>query len=352
MKNDLNKIDEITNNFENNLIVKATKRNEFKKFSSKAFKIIKKALLTLVIASVAAVSACTVVTTTNPGNNPGTNPGTDPGTNPGEQTQHSELLLDILEDNYYDQTTQEFYDAKYFLQKADAIPYQFLIEQGHDVEKLKTNELSAYSIIYTLGDDKNNIYLSNRIENEGIDTYYTFYTLKYPLTNQEYDDMVMLFENNYIQSGYFIQELAKQKEPTVIADVNTTKKYYDDFYKKFKNSEAYVHDILGTDKIEIDFLNFSKEEQTFSIAVRTDTSECTQKGMVYTNAEIRHMDLIPSFNPITTVSYDDTIYNGPIYFNSTNFEEYKSNSIEITYFYNHKNLYNIFDLKSDLVNEI
>ena len=332
--------------FESKPIDKDTKRHK-KSVLSGNFGKIKKAMLCLVLAFVSIFSACTAGTA-NPDVDPGKDPGTVPDTTPEEQTQYSQLLLDILDDDYYDRTTQEFYDAKYFLQKADALPYQFLMEQGHDVEKIMTNELYEYSIAYTLGDDKNNVYVSTRVENEGIDTYYTSYTLKYSLTDQEYNDMVMLFENNYIQSGYFIQELAKQKQPTVLANVNTTEKYYDDFYKKFKNSEVYVDDIFGTDIIEIDFLYFSKEEQTFSVAVRTNPSECVQKGMVYTDAEIRYMDLIPSFNYVTTVSYDDTIYNGPIYFNATNFEEYKSNSVEVTYFYNHKNLYNIFNLKSKL----
>lgn len=121
-------------------------------------------------------------------------------------------------DNSYYETTNEYYhyqNAKY-----NAIPYGFLEDEGFDIDKIKNNQVSSQSDMYL---DGNDLFIELRIENKASTNYFTNYILKYSLTDQEINELDILFKDfgsrtkeTFYQAPFFIQELSYLKTPEVV----------------------------------------------------------------------------------------------------------------------------------------
>ena len=195
----------------------------------------------------------------------------DPTSEPEEK--YSQILQDVLESDYYAELT-DMYEAawNYPITKAhEAIPYAFLSREGFDIQAIKDEEIDCDSVAYIKNDDTSTLYLSTKVVTDGADPYYTCYTLSYPLTDKEYDDLVMLHQEKYIQAPYFIQELDNQKTAEVISKASITVEAYDGILN-YLVGFAQMTSAFGTDKLDLDFIDFSVDNQTFEVNLRTTSN--------------------------------------------------------------------------------
>ena len=314
-----------------NLIARAC--NRMKLLFSKA-KIKKRiaaiALATSVIVGAGALTACN--------NNPSIDPNPTPTPTPEPTTEYSQILNDVLDSDYYDSLTDMYRDgASFQISKAhEAIPYAFLSREGYDVQAIKDEEIDCDSVAYIKNNDTNTLYLSTRVETNGADPYYTCYTLSYSLTDDQYDDLVMLHEGKYIQAPYFIQELDNQKTARVESKASITVEAYDDLLQTFTGNQNYSTSVFGTDDLEMDFLDFSVNNNTFEVNLRTrpdrGNNTSTMVMIVY-NGQLRNIKLIPALSGnISTLSNNSSVFTGPYYWNPTNRDEFNTNDDSLTYF--------------------
>ena len=314
-----------------NLIARAC--NRMKLLFSKA-KIKKRiaaiALATSVIVGAGALTACN--------NNPSIDPNPTPTPTPEPTTEYSQILNDVLDSDYYDSLTDMYRDgASFQISKAhEAIPYAFLSREGYDVQAIKDEEIDCDSVAYIKNNDTNTLYLSTRVETNGADPYYTCYTLSYSLTDDQYDDLVMLHEGKYIQAPYFIQELDNQKTARVESKASITVEAYDDLLQTFTGNQNYSTSVFGTDDLEMDFLDFSVNNNTFEVNLRTrpdrGNNTSTMVMIVY-NGQLRNIKLIPALSGnISTLSNNSSVFTGPYYWNPTNRDEFNTNYDSLTYF--------------------
>lgn len=234
------------------------------------------ATLTLASAmSVCTLSGCFASTTNDPSDNGGNNPGGNGGGN-GNQTQttkYSAILEAVLNDAEYNALIEKLTagdkqigTGNYF----EPHPYAFLAKQGHNISDIKDDKLNCFTTSYTIGNDKNNLYVTTRVENKSSTPYYSCYLLKYSLTNQEYDDLKMLHEGEYIQSPLFIQKLSEKKTPSVEYNAKITTSAYDRLLNRIrKNNSEDFKNMFGSQDMEIDFCGFSTESKIFTINMRS-----------------------------------------------------------------------------------
>lgn len=307
------------------------------------------ALATSVIVGAGALTACN--------NNPSIDPNPTPTPTPGPTTEYSQILNDVLDSDYYADLTDSYRDAwSYPITKAhEAIPYAFLSREGYDIQAIKDEEIDCDSVAYIKNNDTNTLYLSTRVETNGADPYYTCYTLRYSLTDDEYDDLVMLHEGKYIQAPYFIQELDNQKTAHVESKASITVEVYDELEQSLINNKNFSSSVFGTDKITLDFLNFSVKNNTFDINVRETPDRGNNTStmvMIVPNAQLRSLHLFPASNRDISTINNSSVFNGPGYYWDLTDDEitrYKNNYDTITYF-DSSSMYNLH-LGEDLVEE-
>ena len=239
----------------------------------------------------------------------------DPTLEPEEK--YSQILNDVLESDYYAELT-DMYEAawNYPITKAhEAIPYAFLSREGFDIQAIKDEEIDCDSVAYIKNDDTSTLYLSTKVVTDGADPYYTCYTLSYPLTDKEYDDLVMLHQEKYIQAPYFIQELDNQKTAKVISKASITVEAYDELLQAFIDNEMYSTEVFGLNDIEMDFLDFNVNDNTFEVNLRTwpyRGNNTSTMVMIVRNGQLRNLHLVPSLSvaPVSTLPYNSSVFIG------------------------------------------
>ena len=307
------------------------------------------ALATSVIVGAGALTACN--------NNPSIDPNPTPTPTPEPTSEYSQILNDVLDSDYYADLTDSYRDAwSYPITKAhEAIPYAFLSREGYDIQAIKDEEIDCDSVAYIKNNDTNTLYLSTRVETNGADPYYTCYTLRYSLTDDEYDDLVMLHQGKYIQAPYFIQELDNQKSAHVESKASITVEAYDGLLQAFIDRKNFSTDVYGTDDLEMDFLDFSVDNNTFEVNLRTKPDRGNNTStmvMIVRNGQLRNIQLVPALSTanVSTLSYNSSVFIGPdFYWNSSNYEEFQNNYDSLTYF-DSSSMYNLH-LGEDLVEE-
>lgn len=290
------------------------------------------ALATSVIVGAGALTACN--------NNPSIDPNPTPTPTPEPTTEYSQILNDVLDSDYYDSLTDMYRGgASFQISKAhEAIPYAFLSREGYDIQAIKDEEIDCDSVAYIKNDNTNTLYLSTRVETNGADPYYTCYTLRYSLTDEEYDDLVMLHEGKYIQAPYFIQELDNQKTAHVESKASITVEAYDGLLQSFIDNEMYSNEVFGLNDIEMDFLNFSVDNNTFEVNLRTRPDRGNNTStmvMIDHDGLLRNLHLVPSLSiaPVSTLKYNSSVFIGPDFdWNPTNLDEFQNNYDSLTYF--------------------
>ena len=301
------------------------------------------ALLTIsaALAGVVALGACSLGGQTGGDDTDPDDPtidNNDPTPEPEEK--YSQILNDVLESDYYAELT-DMYEAawNYPITKAhEAIPYAFLSREGFDIQAIKDEEIDCDSVAYIKNDDTSTLYLSTKVVTDGADPYYTCYTLSYPLTDKEYDDLVMLHQEKYIQAPYFIQELDNQKTAKVISKASITVEAFDELEQSLINNKNFSTSVFGTDNITLEFLNFSITNNTFDINVRETPDRGNNTStmvMIVKDAQLRNLHLFPASNRDISTIYNSSVFAGPGYFWDLTDDEitrYKNNYDSLTYF--------------------
>ncbi len=299
----------------------------------------------MALASVAAVSACTP----NPENpsvdvdpdRPGPVTPIDPDNpnTPEEPTTpevtHSQLLYDVLNNSEYNALIENYQaDASVRnLQQYDPIPYGFFEERGYNIADIKNDTLRADAVAYIKDSEPNNLYIATKVEGTGYARpFYTCYTLKYTLTNEEVNDLNYIHENHAIQAPFFIQELSYQNEATVESEANIFIETYDRFIEDSSEYFSNQHEAaLNTTDIAMDLnsINFDSNSITCTIRPRS-SDEFTAKSSIST------ANLTTPRGYIFVQSWNNTyIYESPSALDFASEEEmqnYMNNATPVTYY--------------------
>ena len=231
--------------------------------------------------------------------------GCDFGTNnekPNESERtFSQLTLDMLNNEYYQNLIEEMKKYPHFENKFNYIPYGFLENENLDIELLKSNFNRCQTYIYTTDENSNTLYLSLAYKNNNAyPSYHNFYTIGYNLTETEMNDFKYLVENNYFESSLFIQYLSYKKEPEILSKATMNALSYTYTKENISNHTApYFNSPF------FNLIGFSTTDNTLTYAV-TDTS--SDKSVQTT--EMRYMKLSPT-NGEQIELYDDYMYYGP-----------------------------------------
>lgn len=301
------------------------------------------AILTIsaALAGVVALGACSLGGQTGGDDTDPDDPAIDNNDpTPEPEEKYSQILQDVLESDYYAELTDRYEAAWHYpITKAhEAIPYAFLSREGFDIQAIKDEEIDCDSVAYIKNDYTSTLYLSTKVVTDGADPYYTCYTLSYPLTDKEYDDLAMLHQEKYIQAPYFIQELDNQKTAEVISKASITVEAYDGLLKSFIDDKNYSTRVFGTDDLEMDFLDFSVNDNTFEVNLRTwpyRGNNTSTMVMIVRNGQLRNLHLVPSLSvaPVSTLPYNSSVFIGPDFdWNPTNRDEFNTNYDSLTYF--------------------
>lgn len=168
----------------------------------------------------------------NNGNNNGNNNSNNNNgnnTNKPDYSQYSPILQAVLTDPYYDEDAIE-------------LPYPFhtLESQGYPYERIKErNDISRF--LYIKNGDKTTLYFSLQLY---FDDETLGCLLSYKITEEEYDELMMLSRGKYKQAHYWIQELDKQRKPTIVSSMKYTPGTVESF------ESTYVNKALGATRFD------------------------------------------------------------------------------------------------------
>ena len=226
-----------------------------------------KSIVTLVLCATMALSAISLTAcrkTPNPDLGPGTS--TEQPEKPGTSS-YSKILQTVLTDKYYTNIIDEM-RSNITVNKYLAIPFGLLQKQGHDVEKVKYDELECISNFYLKGNDTSNLYCLLAVENKNAkDNYFTNYHLKYSLSSAEYNDIKMLIEGRYLQAPLFLQEMSYQKNATILSSANIEKDTFKNLNTVLQNKTDVTSNFNNSKDINAIVTNFYKPENTCFIDV-------------------------------------------------------------------------------------
>lgn len=259
---------------------------------------------------------------------------------PTFEEQHSQILLDVINSSYYASLYSKYKTASsidnelyYHIYSYDVwpIPFGFLSSQGYEIESIKNGELSCTSYPYMLEDEPNSLYIACKAETKASLNYYTCYTLKYTLSDLEVSDLKYLCDKKAAETPLFIQELSYQKTPSVLTKASMSVKAYDSILYRFTNSNDWLtEELFGSTSVTIDVLDFSTENNTLELAVRTDPSNPKQKGML----KYGHLTSGSSTPISSTLINNVNVYTAPypyvVFQSSEAIEEYKTEYTPIT----------------------
>ena len=312
----------------------------------------KTAIASLVLASVVAFTACTYTPSPNTPIDPDQPGITTPVDPDNPSTNHSELLYDIISNSYYSTVKDCFMqdNPRSDSQLYDPIPYGFLEDNGYNIETIKNNTLECDSVAYIKEGENRNLYIATRVENEGDTPYYTCYTLRYSLSDDELNDLNMLHRNGYFEAPLFIQELSYQKTATVISEASVTIDTFNNILNSLLEFDNVSSDLFGNKNLTLDFVSFSTEDNTLVCNVRNGHSNNS-----VADAEIRIANLTPGSSSIniTTLKNNPNVYAGPYLVTFQNNEEmqnYMYNTTTVTYYDTQIKYSFNFELESNLTN--
>ena len=305
----------------------------------KKIKVLLISIFTLIISfSAFGLAACTInhgdTTSSNEQNQPNTNQNNNNSgnntndNNENKEKEFSSILDKILTDKYYTNMVDRILGNSHELAKDMLpIPYKFLRQHGHNVDAYLDGTLDVFASSYIYDNDKNHIYVSVKAENVSnsiYGNYYTNYVLKYPLTNQEYDEYTDLCDGEYLQGLLFIQELDNQKTPEIVNKINVQKATYDRMITQYTKSKNI--NFKRYSRVEIDIYSVSDTE--IEISVRNGAS--ANKF----NNNISWITLTTNKFAANIKTYDNAVtYVGSVEMvNYKNLEEYQSSLQDITSF--------------------
>lgn len=259
----------------------------------------------------------------------------------------SNITITIETDPYYRGLAQKNTDNyQYITNDILPVPYKFLREHGHNVDAYLDGALNAFASSYIFDNDHNHIYVSVKAENVSgnrYGNYYTNYVLKYPLTDQEYEDYITLSKSGCIQSLFFIQELDNQKTPEIVNEINIAVSSYNDMIYEYSQSPDI--NFKHYYQVEVDVYACNKSE----IEVSVRAADVSHKY----STTFGKIKLIPTI--LTNIyTYDNNaIYvANPSAVHYGNLEEYQSTVQNITAFSHANTLYGTNPYSYDLFDKV
>ena len=190
----------------------------------------------------------------------------DPATpNVPDYTKYSQLLQDVLKSDYYNGLIGELnqnlkdkinagnFDADFNL--FESIPYRFLESKGEDIKNIKMNNVRASTEQYVLDSDKNTLFNKINLTYQNDDgNIMKQYLIKYHISDQEYDDLKMLFKGNYYQAAMFVQELDNQRDAELVNEFAIDENTYKGLLKIVNEARSIDETFNGKYKNKIDSL--------------------------------------------------------------------------------------------------
>ena len=132
----------------------------------------------------------------------------------------------------------------------------FFEQQGHNIEEVKQNNLEFSSRLYIKDTEPNNLYIATNAETKSAQSdYFTNYLLKYTLSNDELKDFQMLFEGDYLQANFFVQQLSYDRTPTVVSKFKIEVDAYNNIVNQL-NKEQDLPNVFPSHSQKVDFMNF------------------------------------------------------------------------------------------------
>ena len=239
-----------------------------------------------------------------------------------ENREYSQILQNVLTDNYYNGLIQEaeIYkknnDFSYIHSNAyNAIPYGFLEDEGFDVEAIKNDNLKCETEAFILNDEPNSLYLTCRVENKASTDYYTHFVLKYNLTENELKDLKLVYKDIAqgqgvsFQAPFFIQELSQVKDTVKLTEMNIT-----------KESEKELEQSIAENNFAIDLPKFGNNISVTYVKEEPITKMESDHTFAFVNkvgnssiesAKVTQIS-ITVIEPQTTIIDDNTVFNGVV----------------------------------------
>lgn len=176
---------------------------------------------------------CTNNTINNP-NDP-TIGGTESSEGTEETGKYSNLLMSVINDEYYNSLMSSTKVEDYYIPAFDAHPYAFLEDQGIDVNKILDGTYKAETMTFVYDDEPNNLYINTRVLVD--DSYWHSFLITYALTDKEMADYKLVHgdktEYSYSWLAFFINDkISETKQPTKVLSTQYTKKTHEVFQKR------------------------------------------------------------------------------------------------------------------------
>ncbi len=243
---------------------------------------------------------------------------------PMQAVLKSDYYYNLLDFNEYTVPNTPLYDPH---------PYGFLKNQGYDIDAIKNQSLECETICYVKGTDKNNLYVNTRVETvDNFGDYYTCYTLKYSITEKEYNDIYFLYDLKAAHAAFIIQELSYQKTPKIEICASITKDSYTELNREF-NTYIKCTSQFDDKSITFDLIDFSVENQTVKCLLRT----APIKSKTIQQAKMSKIECIPAKSNVQVYRVEvlegSNIYKLPVKltWNPEEYDKFKNNMQSITY---------------------
>ena len=300
---------------------------------------ISKKIATLSLTTALVVSGITFAGCSNDSHNPG--PGPDP--NPGPiESEYSQIMDTVLNDEYYtslvDNFTYEDNSSAYY----DPHPYGFLEDEGYNIDDIKNGTLKCYSTSYMKDDG---YYIRTMVENKASTDYYGCYIIKYDLTDQEKDELDMLFKEQYIQTPLYIQEISNQKSASVQSEAYISKTGYESILARTKTSQNLTTNTLGTNNVDVMYLGNYVDSSRDTCDIQIYTRNSSTSTMRISTCKMGTLNIY-TIGTMTIQNIDgNQVLINPTNawtFSADNLEDYR-NSVEEVAAYNCQNTDLILD---------
>lgn len=176
-------------------------------------------------------------------------------------SKYSPLLQEVLADPYYDDLYRRYESGELYQENShfdtgtnllEAFPYDFLTSKEEDVDGIKNGAILANSELYIIQNEKGFIYDCVMLKYRTTDgeKYMHNYLLQYKITEQELEDLTMLYRNRCFQGPVMFQRLASKQTPKVIADFGITESAYESIIASCNHKNNYIAETLNYNTIE------------------------------------------------------------------------------------------------------
>ncbi len=164
------------------------------------------------------------------------------GTSSGENGKYSNLLMSVVNDEYYKSLVQNQDRGDYAKPQYDPHPYAFLEEAGIDVNKILNGTYQAETMSFVLEDEPNNLYINTKVLID--DSYWHSFLITYKLNDKEMADYFNMHgadnSYHYYWPAFFMNDkISATKDPTNVQETKYTKETKNGFDDYFLRQQGF-----------------------------------------------------------------------------------------------------------------